>query len=54
MEMPADPQNLVHGIYNKMGMNVVEQQRPRNDAWDFYKLLTSDETDTQSDSPFVF
>ena len=54
MELPADPQNLVHGIYNKMGMNVAEQQRPRNDAWDFYKLLTSDETDTQSDSPFVF
>ena len=30
MELPADPKNLLHGIYNKMGQNL-ESQKPQED-----------------------
>lgn len=54
MELPADPRNLVHGIYNRKGENILEPKEPENLDIEFWKHALSDNSDYNSneDSPF--
>jgi hypothetical protein len=54
MALPADPRNLVAGIYNKMGQNLVVKQEPEDVEQAFYKHALSDPDDYKSnrETPF--
>lgn len=56
MELPADPRNLVHGIYNKKGDNLLQQQPNQSDEWNYAMHVLSDTEDDApqqlDDSPF--
>ena len=56
MELPANPRNLTHGIYNKQGRNLVEEELERERELDPGFFALTDESDfTQTyynDTPF--
>lgn len=54
MELPADPKNLVHGIYNRQGNDLTQNKPPEDIEVAYYKHALSDEQDEISyqESPF--
>lgn len=54
MELPADPRNLVYGIYNKKGERWDEDSEQENKIKEYWQhaLSDDDEYDLQRDTPF--
>ena len=52
MELPADPRQLIHGIYNKQGLNLQDQKlNKQEDTYDHYALFDDKEEPlSQTDS----
>ena len=48
MELPADPNRLVYGIYNKEGRNILDLERARtpDESYGMWALSDSEEADT--------
>lgn len=54
MELPADPRNLVHGIYNKKGEDLTEEQEDtaRETAYWKHALSAPEDYTNDDDTPF--
>lgn len=50
MELPANPANLTHGIYNKQGRNLVEEELERERELDPGFFALTDDSDFASSS----
>ena len=51
MELPADPRNLVNGVYDKMGRNLLETA-PIEEQYSIYALSDDDDYRSDRESPF--
>ena len=52
MELPADPKNLVYGIYNRTGDDLTAPTTEANIEEDYYKHALGDEEDYSASGPF--
>lgn len=52
MELPADPKNLVYGIYNRTGNDLTAPTTEANIEEDYYKHALGDEEDYSASRPF--
>lgn len=54
MELPADPKNLVHGIYNKHGVNLLEPPKDDRKQFAVHALMDDEQTNDfyKDDNPY--
>lgn len=54
MELPADPKNLIYGVYNKQGEDILAKKEPEDiqKAYNKYALSDPDDYADNSSSPF--
>lgn len=51
MELPANPKNLLHGVYNKYAQNLDDDNSEEPDKFPIY-ALTDDEEYEKRETPF--
>ena len=53
MELPADPGNLLYGVYNRQGIDITMQEEERKET-EYWKFVLSDKQEHSTDtaSPF--